>query len=124
MREEIAIEQLRNVIGDVQLTKSEEGTLNWLASFEDVNADIISIIRKSKKTKEIVPVTEKREVWVITVFFTEESGIRNYDEYTANSYDDIPKVINQIHQDYDPEDIEEIIVGDEPEIMEFFTFRK
>lgn len=71
--------------------------------------------------EEIKPTTEKREVWIVTVYFTEESGLPVSEEYTADSYGDIEKVKKQIRRDYSPEEIESIVVSDDPEIREFFV---
>lgn len=120
--EEINLEKLKNVIGDVDLTKSEIKTLEWLSGWEkETIRDIVSIIEKARKTTPIKPTTEKREVWIVTVFFTEESGLPVSEEYTADSYGDIEKVKKQIRRDYSPEEIESIVVSDDPEIREFFV---
>ena len=119
---EINLEKLKNVIGDADLTKSEIKTLEWLSGWEkETIRDIVSIIEKARKTTPIKPTTEKREVWIVTVFFTEESGFPVSEEYTADSYGDIEKVKKQIRRDYSPEEIESIIVSDDPEIREFFV---
>lgn len=120
--EEINLEKLKNVIGDADLTKSEIKTLEWLSGWEkETIRDIVSIIQKARKTTPIKPTTEKREVWIVTVFFTEESGLLVSEEYTADSYGDIEKVKKQIRRDYSPEEIESIVVSDDPEIREFFV---
>ena len=118
---EINLEKLTNVIGDVDLTDSERKTLEWLSGWEtETIRDLVSIIQKARTTKPIKPTIEKREVWIVTVFFTEESGLVS-EEYTANSYGDIERVKREIRKDYDPEEIESIIVSDDPEIREFFV---
>lgn len=118
---EINLEKLTNVIGDVDLTDSERKTLEWLSGWEtETIRDLVSIIQKARTTKPIKPTIEKREVWIVTVFFTEESGLIS-EEYTANSYGDIERVKREIRKDYDPEEIESIIVSDDPEIREFFV---
>ena len=118
---EINLEKLTNVIGDVDLTDSERKTLEWLSGWEtETIRDLVSIIQKARTTKPIKPTIEKREVWIVTVFFTEESGLVS-EEYTANSDGDIERVKREIRKDYDPEEIESIIVSDDPEIREFFV---
>lgn len=120
--EEINLEKLKNVIGDADLTKSEIKTLEWLSGWEkETIRDIVSIIQKARETKPIKPTTEKREVWIVTVYFTEESGLPVSEEYTTDSYGDIEKVKKQIRRDYSPEEIESIVVSDDPEIREFFV---
>jgi len=119
---EINLEKLKNVIGDADLTKSEEKTLEWLSGWErEVVRDIVSIIQKARGTEPIIPKTEKREVWIVTVYFTEESGLPVSEEYIANSYADIEKVKKEIRESYEPDEIENIYVSDDPEIREFFV---
>lgn len=119
--EKIHFEKLKNVIGDADLTKTEVKTLEWLSGLDDFTVNsVVSIIQKARETKPIRPMTEKRPVWIVTVFFTEESGLPVSEEYTADSYGDIEKVKREIRSDYSPEEIESIIVSDEPEIREFF----
>ena len=119
---EINLEKLKNVIGDVDLTDSEKKTLEWLSGWEkETIEDLVSIIQKARETQPIKPTTEKREVWIVTVYFTEESGLPMSEEYTADSYADIARVKEQIREDYDPEEIESIVVSDDPEIREFFV---
>lgn len=119
---EINLEKLKNVIGDVDLTDSERKTLEWLSGWErSTIRDLVSIIQKARETKPIKPSIEKREVWIVTVFFTEESGLTGSEEYTADSYREIEKVKKQIRRDYSPEEIESIVVSDDPEIREFFV---
>ena len=119
---EINLEKLKNVIGDADLTKSEIKTLEWLSGWERSTVDsIVSIIQKARETKPIKPTTEKREVWIVTVFFTEESGLPVSEEYTADSYGEIEKVKKQIRRDYSPEEIESIVVSDDPEVREFYV---
>ena len=119
---EINLEKLKNVIGDVDLTDSERKTLEWLSGWErSTIRDLVSIIQKARETKPIKPSIEKREVWIVTVFFTEESGLPVSEEYTADSYGDIEKVKKQIRRDYSPEEIESIVVSDDPEVREFYV---
>lgn len=119
---EINLEKLKNVIGDVDLTESERKTLEWLSGWEsETIRDLVSIIQKARTTKPIKPSIEKREVWIVTVFFTEESGLPVSEEYTADSYGEIEKLKKQIRRDYSPEEIESIIVSDDPEIREFYV---
>lgn len=119
---EINLEKLKNVIGDVDLTDSERKTLEWLSGWErSTIRDLVSIIQKARETKPIKPSIEKREVWIVTVFFTEESGLPVSEEYTADSYGEIEKVKKQIRRDYSPEEIESIVVSDDPEVREFYV---
>lgn len=119
---EINLEKLKNVIGDVDLTDSERKTLEWLSGWEKSTIrDLVSIIQKARETKPIKPSIEKREVWIVTVFFTEESGLPVSEEYTADSYGEIEKVKKQIRRDYSPEEIESIVVSDDPEVREFYV---
>lgn len=119
---EINLEKLKNVIGDVDLTDSERKTLEWLSGWErSTIRDLVSIIQKARETKPIKPSIEKREVWIVTVFFTEESGLPVSEEYTADSYGEIEKVKKLIRRDYSPEEIESIVVSDDPEVREFYV---
>lgn len=64
---------------------------------------------------------EKREVWVVTVFFSEESGLPVSEEYFADNQEEIENVIRQIRSDYEPGEIEEILVSDIPEVREILV---
>lgn len=64
---------------------------------------------------------EKRKVYVVTVYFTEESNFNEVsEEYFADKYDEIEDVKSQIRSDYEDWEIDSIIVSDEPEIREFW----
>lgn len=64
---------------------------------------------------------EKRKVYVVTVYFTEESNFDEVsEEYFADKYDEIEDIKSQIQSDYEDWEIDSIIVSDEPEIREFW----
>lgn len=64
---------------------------------------------------------EKRKVYVVTVYFTEESNFDEVsEEYFADKYDEIEDIKSQIQRDYEDWEIDSIIVSDEPEIREFW----
>ena len=64
---------------------------------------------------------EKRKVYVVTVYFTEESNFDEVsEEYFADKYDEIEDIKSQIRSDYEDWEIDSIIVSDEPEIREFW----
>lgn len=63
---------------------------------------------------------KKKLVYVLTAFFTEESGLEGSEEYYADSYQDIEKVKQQIYEDY-PDEIDQIVVSDGMQEREFYT---
>ena len=63
----------------------------------------------------------RKLVYVISVFFTEDSGLEGNDTYFADSLADIDRVKAQIYEDYNDWEISEIIVSDEPEEREFYV---
>lgn len=63
---------------------------------------------------------KKKLVYVLTAFFTEESGLEGSEEYYADSYQDIEKVKQQIYEDY-PDEIDQIVVSDGMQGREFYT---
>ena len=62
---------------------------------------------------------QKKDVYILTAFFSEESGLEGSEEYYADSYSDIERVKAQIYEDY-PDEVDEIIVSDDKEEREFF----
>ena len=64
---------------------------------------------------------EKRKVYVVKVYFTEEANFDEVsEEYFANKYDEIEDIKSQIRRDYEDWEIDSIDVSDEPEIREFW----
>ncbi len=118
---EIQLEKLKNVIGKADLTLREEHTLEWLSEWEgSVVEDIVSIIRKSRGTEEIVPDWEKKLVYSVRVYLTDGTS----EDFFTEAYDEIPTLKKKIRSMYDPEEIEEIVSDEEPEIHEFLNPRR
>lgn len=114
------LEALKNTIGNVDLTDSEKGTLEWLSGFEkETVKNICSMIQKARKAKPIQQKPEKKEVWIVTAYFTEDSGYPDSEEFTADSYTEAEKVKRQILDEYDPDCIESVTISDDPEIRDF-----
>ena len=64
---------------------------------------------------------EKRKVYVVKVYFTEEANFDEVsEEYFADKYDEIEDIKSQIRRDYEDWEIDSIDVSDEPEIREFW----
>lgn len=117
---EIQLEKLKNVVGKADLTLREEHTLEWLSEWEgSVVEDIVSIIRKARKTEEIVPDWEKKLVYTVRVYFKDDT----HEDFFTEAYDEIPTLKKKIRSMYDLEEIEEIVSDEEPEIHEFWRRR-
>ena len=64
---------------------------------------------------------EKRKVYVVKVYFTEEANFDEVsEEYYTDKYDEIEDIKSQIRSDYEDWEIDSIDVSDEPEIREFW----
>lgn len=72
----------------------------------------------SKERAKGKPMYKKKMVYVLTVFFTEESGYDS-EEYYADSYNDIERVKRKIYEDY-PDVVDQIIVSDDKQEREFY----
>lgn len=120
--EVVNMEKLRNVIGEVNLTKSEEKTLVWLSGWEsDVVDDIVSIITKARSTEPLKPVTIKRMVWPVVAFFKEDADYGDVSETRyAFTYGEIGEIKKQFMEDYE-DDIAHIVADDEPVLEEFYA---
>lgn len=115
------LDRLKQAIGKADLTHSEKKTLEWLAEWEtETIEDIVSIIKKARKTEELHPKTEKHLVYPVVIFFNEETG-RDTERRYARSYAEAIKIKREIYDLYDPDEIESVVIEEEPEIHEFFS---
>lgn len=114
----IRLNWLESVIGKVDLTKGERATLKWISEQEDfIVSNLISIIRQARKTEEVAPMWIEEIVYTVRVYFKDGTS----DDYFTECYDEIPTIKKRIWSEYDPDEIEEIVSSEEPELHSFLN---